>query len=111
MARRRLYGKWDIPKTVVEIVCGICADYDRREKIIKNAGAAGATLDKCIELNAIIDKALEDIEAGARKEILKDVSEGRGYYKSGMQVIFSKNAYYRRKNKLVHDIAKDMALI
>ena len=111
MARQRLYFKWEIPSTVVKIVNSICADYDRREKIIKYSTVTGAVLEKSIELNAIVDKALEDIEPGIRKEIISDIAEGRGYYRSGCSVIMEKNAYYRRRRKLVHDIAVTMSLI
>ena len=111
MARQRIYFKWEIPSTVVKIVNSICADYDRREKIIKYSTVTGAVLEKSIELNAIVDKALEDIEPGIRKEIISDIAEGRGYYRSGCFVIMEKNAYYRRRRKLVHDIAVTMSLI
>lgn len=111
MARRRIYGKWDIPKTVKKIVSGVCDDYERRKKLISAPNENERTLTRCTELNAIVDDALAEIEVGARKVILRDVAENRGYYRSGLQVILSKNAYYRRKNKLVHDIASAMALI
>ena len=111
MARQRIYFKWEIPTTVVKIVNSICADYERREKLIKYSTVTGAVLERMVELNAIVDKALEDIEPGIRREIISDISEGRGYYKSGCCVIMDKNAYYRRRRKLVHDIAVTMSLI
>ena len=111
MARQRMYFNWEIPQSIVAVVNAICADYERREKAIRYSTITGVVLDKYVELNAIVDRALEDIEPGVRKEILRDISEGRGYYKSGMQIILSKNAYYRRRRKLVHDIAKDLALL
>jgi hypothetical protein len=64
-----------------------------------------------VELNAIVDKALEDIEPAIRKEVIRDISEGRGYYKSACCVVMDKNSYYRRRRKLVHDIAVKMSLI
>lgn len=111
MSRQKMYFRWEIPSTVVKIVNSICADYERREKIIKYSVETGAVLEKSIELNAIVDKALEDIEPGIRREIITDISEGRGYNKSGCSVIMGKNAYYRRRRKLVHDIAVTMSLI
>ena len=111
MARRRMYFKWEIPTTVVNIVYSICADYDRRERIIKYSSVTGAVLDRMVELNAIVDNALEDIEPGMRREIIKDIAEGRGYNKSNCCVMMDKNSYYRRKRKLVHDIAATMSLI
>lgn len=111
MARQRIYWKWNIPSTVVSIVNSICADYGRREKAIRCSSANTEVIIRMIELNAIVDKALEDIEPGIRKEIMRDISEGRGYYKSGCCVIMEKNTYYRRRRKLVHDIAVAMSLI
>lgn len=31
MARQKMYYKWDIPTSIVEIVKAICADYERRD--------------------------------------------------------------------------------
>jgi hypothetical protein len=111
MARKRIYYKWEIPTSVVKIVNSICADYERRERLIKSSAITDAVLAKAVELNAIVDKELEHIEPGIRREIIRDISEGRGYYKSGCCVIMDKNAYYRRRRKLVHDIAVTMSLI
>lgn len=111
MARTRIYYKWDIPGSVVIIVNAVLADYARREKIIRDANASEAVLKKAVELNAIVDKALEDIEPGIRREIIRDISLGRGYNKSNCCVLMQNETYYRRRRKLVHDIAVSLSLI
>ena len=111
MSKHRTYFKWEIPSTVVKIVNSICADYDRRELIIQHSSACGDVLEKMIELNTIVNNALESVEPGIRKDIIKDISEGRGYFKSNCCIIMEKNTYYRRRRKLVHDIAVLMNLI
>ena len=111
MARQRIYYKWALPSTVVGLVNSICADYERREKAIRCESVSERVLEYFIYLNAIVDKALEEIEPGIRREILRDISEHKGYYRSGCSVIMEKNSYYRRRRKLVHDIASMMNLI
>ena len=111
MAREKMYFSWEIPTSVVCMVNAICADYERRERAIKHSNITGAVLDKYIELNAVIDDALAEVEVGIRKDLLRDISEGRGYTRSHAQVLVSKNTYYRRRRKLIHDIAKQLSLL
>ena len=111
MARPKMYFKWEIPTSVVDIVKMVCADYDRRERMIKYSTITGAVLAKYVELNAIIDKALEDIEIGIRRDMLEDIQQGRGYEFSAASPFLAKNTYYQRKRKLIHDIARGLSLI
>ena len=111
MARQKMYFKWEIPTSVVDIVKTLCADYDRIERMIKHAAITGAVLEKYVELNSIIDKALEDVEAGIRRTLLEDIKNGRGYDFSAASPFLAKNTYYQRKRKLIHDIAQGLALI
>ena len=62
-------------------------------------------------INKAINNALEEIEVGLRKIIINDIIENRGYSKSGAQIVISKNAYYRRRRKLIYDIAVLLSLI
>ena len=111
MPKQRIYIRYDVPLSVVLMVNAICGDYKRRALEIERNRMPSTVLENYARLNGIVDKALEDIEEGFRREMLRDISEGRGYGKSGIQIILSKNAYYRRRRKLVYDIAKDLLLI
>lgn len=111
MSRKRIYYNWEIPRSVVNIVQSICADYERRQKMIECSTTTEVSLDRIVELNNVVDCALEEIEPGIRKEIMRDITERRGYYRSGCCVIMDKNSYYRRRRKLVHDIAVTLQLI
>ncbi len=111
MARNKLYFTYDVPTSITRVVNAVCADYERRERAIKYSAITGDTLDKYIELNAAVDRALEDVEVGLRKILLDDISSGRGYYKSSAVCLVSKNAYYCRRRKLIHDIATSLSLI
>lgn len=111
MARKRIYYRWDIPSSVVIIVNAVLADYARREKIIRDANASEAVLNKAVELNALVDAALEDIEPVLRKDIVSDITDGRGYNRSSCSMILHKDSYYNRRRKLIHDIAVAMRLI
>ena len=111
MAREKMYFSWEIPSSVVYMVNAICTDYDRRERAIKYSSITGQVLERYIELNAAIDKSLEEIEVGIRRDILQDIAEGHGYNKSKAQTLVSKNTYYRRRRKLIYDIAKKLSLL
>jgi hypothetical protein len=111
MARQKMYFKYDIPTSVVELVKAVCSDYNRRERAIKFGSITGEVLDRYIFLNTAIDKALECIEAGIRKDMLSDISKKRGFQFSAASMLISKDAYYRRRRKLIYDIAKELALL
>jgi uncharacterized membrane-anchored protein len=111
MPKPKLYFKWDIPTSIVDIVKAICADYDRRERTIKFGTISGAVLERYIELNNAVDKALQDVEIGLRNYLLSDIRYNRGYDYSDAQEIIAKNTYYNRKRKLIHDIAIELKLL
>jgi hypothetical protein len=106
-----MYFQFELPSSVVEIVKAVCVDYARRERAIKHGNVTGAVLARFVELNAIIDTALEDIEVGIRMDLLRDIQSRRGYDFSPASYCISKNTYYKRKKKLIYDIAKSLALV
>ncbi len=112
MARRTRYcRRYELPASVVDVVKCLCADYERRARAIKYESVEGAVLERYAELNAAIDKALEALEAGIRREMLEDIHRGRGYDFSPVSVYLSKNTYYQRKKRMIFEIAKDLSLI
>lgn len=117
MARRATYDNSRLPYCVLQIVTSICADYERRAVALR-AGkleyedvCVDAILARYGELNGAVDRALEQVEVGIRRDLLCDVALGRGYRRSAAQYMLSKNAYYRRRHKLLHDIARELRLI
>jgi hypothetical protein len=110
MARRRSY-RYNLPRTVADIVQAVCADYTRRENAIKYSAITGPTLARYVELNAAIDTALEGVEAGIREELLRDIGHGKGYENSMIAPLMAKNTYYIRKRKVVLDIARGLSLV
>ena len=116
MARRATYEPYRMPLCVVQIVTSICADYDRRAIALREGKCGEEPCEEAIlaryrEFNGAVDHALEQLEVGIRRDLLCDVIEGRGYRRSAVQYILSKNAYYRRRHKLMHDIAKELRLL
>ena len=112
MIKRTRYCRcYELPTGVVEIVKKLCADYDRRARAIKYESVTGAVLERYVELNAAIDKALEELEVGIRQEMLEDIHRGRGYDFSMVSSYLSKNTYYQRKKRMIWEIAKDLSLI
>lgn len=105
------YFQYELPTSVVDLVKTICVDYSRRERAIKHGNVTGAVLARYVELNAVVDTALEGVEAGIRMDMLRDIQSRRGYDFSPASYCISKNTYYKRKKKLIYDIAKSLALI
>lgn len=111
MGRRKVYVEWHLPSTVVKIVRAVCCDYYRRRVEICRNVVQGDVLDEYVRLNKAIDVALSDIEDIFRDTILANVADGTGYDKSYEAMFMSRNAYYRRRNKFVHDVAVGLRLL
>lgn len=111
MARRRIYYKWGIPKSVVVVVVALCADYDRRAKAISIEQSGDPVVKRFMEINQVIDNAFADVEQGIRAQLLADLQQGRGYDSSMAAPFIGKNGYYNRKRKVIHDIAVGLRLI
>ena len=110
MRRKRKY-RGDIPASVAELIRSLCADYERRENAIKFSAITGPVLARYVELNAAIDTAMCGVEAGIREDLLADIGSGRGYEASALCMVMAKNTYYKRKEKVIKDIARELALI
>ena len=111
MSRKTTYFQYKLPSSVVNVVKCIIIDYNRREGAIKHSAISGAVLERYIELNSAIDKGLSEIETGIRTYMLEDIIKGVGYERSLVQSLLSKNAYYRRRRKLIYDIAVELSLL
>ena len=105
------FFKFDIPSSVVGVVISVCNDYERRRLAIEKGDLPEKSKDICERINDSIDGVLEEIEPGIRRVILRDISCRRGYRCSQASGIISENAYYRRKHKIIHDIAQSIGLI
>lgn len=108
MGRHKSYISYNVPRSVVNVVKSMCADYDRRAIIISSGRALS---ERYKEMNGAIDRGLEFIEVGIRRTILDDIHLGRGYGYSPASAILSKNAYYSRKNKAIYLIAEELRLM
>lgn len=111
MSRIKKYYEYDLPRSVVSVTVALCSDYERRAKAIRTCRVDG-DVQKCyVQLNEIIDRALLDIEIGLRAQMLADISHGFGYGRSAAKGVIDKNAYYRRRRKLIYDVAKGLSLV
>ena len=111
MGRPKKYYEWELPKSVVEVVRGVCADYERRENAIKFSSITGPVLNRYIELNGAVDEALSDIMPNLQREIIRDVAENIGYDFSQCSNYVSRRIYYLKKRKFIHDVAEKLFLI
>ena len=111
MGRPRFRYRYEIPKTVVEIVCSICADYERRELAIKHSNITGEILSRYVELNEAIESSLVACDARVKEYIIMDVAEGRGYDFSPCSTLVAKNTYYESKRRFIYEVAKKINLL
>ena len=109
MSRSKIYYSYEIPRTVVDIVKSICADYDRRAIAMRSAPEGALQIYKY--MNDAIDRAMAEIEPAIRRTMLEDIYTGRGYDSSPASAIMSRRPYYARKRKAVHDMALEFHLI
>lgn len=111
MARPRTRYDYEIPTTVVQIVRGICADYERRENAIKHSNITDSTLERYLELNVAIECSLNLCDARVREHLVGDIAEERGYAFSQCSLDIAKNTYYENKRKFIYNVARKLSLI
>ena len=108
---RKIYDTDKLPKTVVKVICAVIADTRRRQKALDLNTARPESRDLFVAINNAVDKAMADLEPGLRNIMINDFETGCGYQKSDAMCIIGKNAYYRRKRKVVADVARGLYLI
>lgn len=111
MGRPKTRYEYEIPGAVVEIVRGICADYERRENAIKHSNITGSTLERYLEFNTAIDFALSLCDVRVREYLVSDIAEERGYAFSQCSLDIAKNTYYENKRKFIYHVARKLSLI
>jgi len=109
--RPKQFYKYELPTGVVKVVRAQCADYERKELAIESGTLTLDVRNNYIATNEAIRTALQSIEEACRLDFLADIAENRGYDKSQVCWLFSINAYYARKRKVLYDIAKGLCLI
>ena len=100
-----------IPKSLKRMVTSIIADTDRRQRAIDMNSVRPEVRDFYVILNTAVNQAMQDLEIGLRQMMFKDFIGGYGYNKSSASPYISANAYYRRKRKVIADVARAMYLI
>ena len=108
---RRNNTKFNLPFSLVQIIKSICADYDRRADIINRSSASDDVTEEYLKLNKAVDDAFTDVEIGLKKHLLEDIKLGRGYEASLASSFIAKNTYYKRKKKIIYDVARSLSLL
>ena len=110
MGRPRVFGKHDLPSEVVGVAVAVIADYGRRKREIERGALSEGLLSSYLRYNGIVDYAFECIEEGARRELLSDISKGRGYNNSLISWMYTPRSYYTRKREVIYLTAKGLGL-
>lgn len=110
MARPRIFQKHKLPSGVVGIAVAVIVDYDRRAKEIKKGALSEDLLSAYQKYNEIVDDALSQIEDDARREMLSDITHGRGYRHSMLHGFYTDWSYYARKRQIIFRVAVSLGL-
>lgn len=111
MKRREFPAAEDVDAGVTDIVRAVVCDYKRRAKELKIGQKKADILDRYRAYNGAVDLALAGVEEGLRPILFDDIVRGRGYGSSEAAGLISKNAYYRRRRKVIADTARELMLM
>ena len=111
MGNVKIYGDYVMPQTVINLVKAICADYERRKKALNFGKVEGLILQRYTELNAAVDKILQNVDLGLRSDLMRDLASGSGYNFSQANPYMAKNTYYRYKKKFLYELAIELRLL
>ncbi len=100
------YYRSEVPAGVLNLVTAVIAERGRRSLDIRLGTREEAVLEEYRRVNAEIDRALENLEPALRPCMIADIVRRRGYRYSDARELLSKDAYYKRKNRLIADIAR-----
>jgi hypothetical protein len=100
-----------LPPEVRQVVVALCADYERRERILRRQSATPDVLSLYETLNRGIDRAVAELcEARIRTEMRRDIGAKRGARRTPLYFM-SEGTYKRRKRDTQHRIAEALHLL
>ena len=99
-----------VPPAVELLIMALCADYERREKIIAEGRATHSIIMEYRFLNYRIFKAASEIAGPVDAEdFIKEIGSGVGYATSRL-FRMSERLYKQRKQQIKLNIAKQLCL-
>ena len=101
-----------VKKSSLELlVTALCADFARREKVIKDGSASRRTLVEFRYINCkILEAAQEVVEERYARLFIKEIGENIGFANTKIDV-FCENFYKTLKKEIKENIAKKLHLI
>lgn len=94
-----------LPCTLSKMAEAVIADYPRRSIALAANDISEATRKQYLQYNVAVDMAVDFLEPTLRDIMLDDVVNKRSYYKSSASNIICRNAYYRRRDKMLYNVA------
>ncbi len=100
-----------IPEGVRDIVKALCADYERRRKVIKERSASPRVENEYRYYNTVILESVTEIVGKKYAEaLISDIGSGGGYWQSCSDFL-SESTYKRRKRAIINNIAFRLHLL
>lgn len=110
MGRPKEFEYSKLPREVVGVAVAVIADYGRRKREIERGALSEGLLSSYLRYNGIVDSAFECIEEGARRELMDDISVGRGWHTSKIGYMYTLRSYYIRKRQVIYTVAVGLGL-
>ena len=111
VTRSEAHTFMELPATLRAIVRGYVRDTDRRRRALADPGIPEQLREKYRSINEKIDEATEMLDPVMRQIFLVDICNKRGYDKSAARDYMARPTYYRQKNRLETEIARQLELI
>ena len=94
-----------LPKTLAIYIEAVVMDYARREAALEGNDISESTRKQYIKFNIAVDMGFAFLEPALKDTMFKDIVSKRGYYSSEASAIICRNAYYKRRARILYNIA------
>lgn len=110
MERRRYKKERGDSKLISDIIVSLCADYDRRKRVICEKSASKRVRMEYAYINTrILDAAGETVGLGAAELFIREIGNSVGYAESKIDYM-GEPAYKVMKSRIKKNIAKKLHL-
>ena len=107
-----------LSKEAEQLIRTVCADYERRARLVRREMISPRMQEMYVSLNAAIDGAMSDVYERTRvyapkfsEQMRADIAECRGYARSPLSGLMSEGSYKKYKRMCKTEIAEALLLL
>lgn len=94
-----------LPKTLSDYIEAVVRDYPRRASALEVESLSEPTRKQYLVYNVAVDMAIDFLEPALKKILIDDIIEGRSYYSSSAANFICRNSYYKRRSRILYNVA------